>query len=115
MKDLIEKVAAEMPEASAEEKLAAIAGRAMDLGFEAELQKVSGLVPATEKTAAVTKKIAGKDVRFDKMTFGDVANFLTEQYGRPAESYEDEKTASAKSPARTKFASLLKEALVRPT
>ncbi len=115
MKDLIEKVAAELPDASPEERLEAIAAIAMDLGFHEELAKAAGFKVETEKTAAVHKKIADRDVRFDKMTIQDLTGYLTEQYGRPAEVDEDEKTASAKSPAREKFASLLKAALARPT
>lgn len=121
MKDLLEKIAAEMPDATPEEKTAALANLALDKGFTDTISKVASfLVPAKaqEKTAAATKKVAGRDVDFEKLTFEDVVSHLSKRFGNSVNAAAiaaEEKTASVKKTASARLMDMVKAELSRPT
>jgi hypothetical protein len=96
---------------TAEEKVAALATASMELGFEDHLRSVL----ATEKTAAVSKKIAGREVTFSKMSFEDIMAHLTSQYSVPADHDVEEKTASAPKTQREKLSALVAAELAKPS
>ena len=113
MKELIEKVAKAMPKATFEEQIGAIASEAQEAGFWDFISKEAVRLAPQEKTAGTVKKVGEATVRFDKMTMGDVVNYLASQYGgTPA---EEDKTASEKKTARQRFDDMVKAALARPT
>ena len=124
-KDILAKVAEALPDATPEEKMAALAELSMEAGFNdfinklaagAGCPKAKGMMKKKaekpqEKTASVVKEIDGRKVRFDKLTAEDIVAHLAEQWGRP----EDLEKQAAAHPATAKFAALLSEELSRPT
>jgi hypothetical protein len=83
MKDLV-KQAAELsiPE---DQKVGALAASAMEAGFsDVILKEAAKRGFQIEKTAAVSKKIAGREVTFSKMSFEDLMSHLTSQFSVPA-------------------------------
>lgn len=123
-KEILSKIAEALPEATPEEKLAALAELSMEAGFNDFIGKLAagaGCAKAMkamkkkgeeqEKTASVVKEIDGRKVRFDKLTAEDIVSHLAEQWGRP----EDLEKQAAARPATAKFSAFLKEALARPT
>jgi hypothetical protein len=72
----------EIPEG---EKVAALAAMSMEAGFsEVVMAEAAKRGYQAEKTAAVSKKIAGREVTFSKMSFEDLMKHLTDQYSVPA-------------------------------
>jgi hypothetical protein len=67
------------------QKVGALAALAMEAGFsDVILKEAAKRGFQTEKTAAVSKKIAGREVTFGKMSFEDLAAHLTSQFSVPA-------------------------------
>lgn len=121
MKELIEKIAAEMPDSTPEERAAVLASLSVDLGFSDLINaKVASILPVKqEKTAAVvSKKIAGRDVDFEKMTWDDVVARLSSRFGNSVNAAQiaaEEKTASVKKTASQRLLEKVQAELARPT
>lgn len=118
MKELIEKIAVEMKDATPEERLEAVAAISMESGFNTALlaeARKCGFSDGSEKTASEKKpeeKKAGEPkVLHSRFTVQDIIGHLAAQFGR-VEGVE--KDASQETP-RIKLAKLVEAELARPT
>lgn len=111
MKNLLEKIAAAMPQATQEEKLEAVAAIAANMGFEdvvrkeAEARGLGVTKTASEEGSPVRK------VKFNKLSIDDLVHHLSDEFGRP-EWHEKE---AAHYPTLSKFAKLLEVERTRPS
>jgi hypothetical protein len=107
LKALVAAVAA--LDCTEDEKVAALAAASMEMGFDGHLKSALAAAEPSEKTASVSKKIAGREVTFSKMSFEDLMAHLTSQYSVPADHDVEEKT-SAPTP-REKLAAFIEAEL----